>query len=79
MKKACEPLQSTAENIFAKGEELGLKIVVMCLTCGAASFSSLTYFAPIVGSSTEKPVILPPGLARLCTKPWATGSAMAPL
>jgi len=28
----------------------------------------------MLGSSDPKPVMLPPGRARLCTKPWATGN-----
>jgi hypothetical protein len=38
------------------------------------SLSSWSHFAPTVGSRFEKPVMLPPGCAKLCTMPWVTGS-----
>jgi hypothetical protein len=42
-------------------------------TRGAIPLSSSSNFDPKLGSKTEKPVKLPPGRARLCTKPSATG------
>src|SRR6266853_5507548 len=44
---------------------------------GAISLSRSSHFAPKVGSGWVKPVRLPPGWARLATKPWATGSLTA--
>src|SRR6266851_2131331 len=44
---------------------------------GAISLSRSSHFAPKVGSRWVKPVRLPPGWARLATKPWATGSLTA--
>ena len=47
---------------------------VIRLTPGAISLSSVSHF-PIVGKSMRvKPVMLPPGRARLATKPCPTGS-----
>jgi hypothetical protein len=39
--------------------------------------SRLSHFAPSVGSRLEKPVMLPPGCARLATRSSATGSLTA--
>src|SRR6266446_1815670 len=44
---------------------------------GTISLSRSSHFAPKVGSRWVKPVRLPPGWARLATKPWATGSLTA--
>src|SRR6516162_7114780 len=44
------------------------------VTLGAISLSNWSHF-PISGASKElKPVMLPPGRARLWTNPWPTGS-----
>src|SRR5580704_7427433 len=42
---------------------------------GATSFSNCSHFPIIEGSRTPNPVTLPPGRARLCTKPDPTGSS----
>ena len=44
------------------------------VTFGAISFKSSSHFAAIPNSLTMNPVALPPGRARLSTKPAATGS-----
>jgi hypothetical protein len=44
------------------------------ITRGAISLSSSTHFPPMVVSKFVKPVVLPPGRARLATKPRSTGS-----
>jgi len=64
-------------NIRANGAESGLNMTVIDSRRGTISLSSCTHFAPMLGSSVPKPVTLPPGWAKLCMKPWATGSAMA--
>jgi len=45
--------------------------------CGATCFSIPSNFALKLGSITAKLVKLPPGWARLCTKPSPTGSPLA--
>ena len=45
-----------------------------CLRLGAISLSSSGHFPPNVGSLEVNPVIMPPGRARLATKPLPTGS-----
>ena len=47
------------------------------LTCGAASFRTASHLPPIEGSKLVNPVTLPPGRARLATKPPPTGSPTA--
>src|SRR5262245_20185211 len=44
------------------------------VTDGAISFSSSNHFPPKLYSKAMKPVALPPGRAKLSTKPAATGS-----
>ncbi len=44
------------------------------VVCGASSFSSSSHLALVLNSNVEKPVTLPPGCARLPTKPAPTGS-----
>src|SRR5262245_40462987 len=46
------------------------------VTRGAISLSSSNHFAPMPYSNTVKPVTLPPGRARLSTKPAPTGSGV---
>src|SRR5262249_41620288 len=46
------------------------------VTRGAISFSSSIHFAPVPYSIWVNPVALPPGRARLATKPAATGSGV---
>src|SRR6516165_8266411 len=46
------------------------------VTCGAISLSSSNHFAPMPYSYSIKPVTLPPGRARLSTKPAPTGSGV---
>src|SRR6185503_2365274 len=46
------------------------------VTWGPISLSSSTHFALMPYSNDVKPVVLPPGRARLATKPAPTGSAM---
>ena len=43
-------------------------------TRGTVSFSSSTHLPPSEPSIVEKPVALPPGRAKLATKPLPTGS-----
>ena len=47
---------------------------VTCATRGAISLSSSSHFSPLSNSPLVNPVILPPGLAKLATKPLTTGS-----
>jgi hypothetical protein len=54
----------------------GLIRTATCPTPGAISLSTSRSFAPTLVSKTVKPVRLPPGCARLCTSPSATGSAL---
>src|SRR5262249_19500162 len=44
------------------------------VTRGAISLSSSSHFAPKANSTFMKPVVLPPGRARLATKALPTGS-----
>src|SRR5215471_5251522 len=44
------------------------------VTLGAISLRSSSHFAPMLNSNKTKPVALPPGRARLSTKPAPTGS-----
>src|SRR4029450_4804991 len=46
------------------------------VTAGAASLSSSSHLPPTEKSTKSKPVMLPPGRARLLTKPWTTGAAI---
>ena len=46
------------------------------VTLGAMSLSSSNHFAPIPYSAEVKPVALPPGRAKLATKPAPTGSGV---
>ena len=46
------------------------------VTRGSISLSSSSHFALVPYSNEMKPVVLPPGRARLATKPALTGSAM---
>jgi len=43
------------------GDEPGLKITAIDRTPDAISLSNSTHFAPMSGSSTPNPVIIPPG------------------
>src|SRR5262245_50335673 len=54
---------------------LGLKIAAARATRGATALSSSSHLPPIEGSKLVNPVILPPGRARLATKPAPTGFA----
>src|SRR5262249_45998008 len=56
------------------GAVFGLKIVVTLLRLGAICLRAPTHLVPNDNSNTAKPVILPPGCARLATRPWPTGS-----
>src|SRR5215831_19309788 len=47
------------------------------VTRGVISLSSSSHFPAMLYSNTRKPVALPPGRARLSTKPAPTGSATA--
>jgi hypothetical protein len=47
------------------------------LTGGAMSRRSSSHLLPMVASKLMKPVALPPGRARLCTKPGPIGSDTA--
>ena len=49
-------------------------MIIMRLTRGAISFSSSNHFPPRESSKFVNPVTLPPGRARLSTKPACTGS-----
>jgi hypothetical protein len=44
------------------------------VTRGSASLSNSSHFVPILYSSSMNPVVLPPGRAKLATKPAPTGS-----
>src|SRR6516165_7967635 len=57
------------------GVVAGLNKKATRLTCGAISLRSSSHLLVIVGSVRVKPVTLPPGRARLATKPLPTGSA----
>ena len=59
----------------AYGVVAGLNRKAARLTRGAISLSSSSHLPVIVGSIIVKPVALPPGRARLFTKPLPTGSA----
>ena len=45
---------------------------------GATSLSNSSHFAPIAYSKAVNPVVLPPGRAKLSTKPAPTGSMTPP-
>jgi len=51
-----------------------LNITATRVVCGTISLSSWSHLPPISGSKLLKPVIFPPGCARLGTRPWPTGS-----
>src|SRR6266436_3284012 len=59
----------------AYGAVAGLNKMAARLTRGAISLSSSSHLPVIVGSITVNPVALPPGWAKLSTKPLPTGSA----
>ncbi len=52
------------------------RIIAARVTLGAISLSSSSHFPPMPYSRVVKPVMLPPGRAKLSTKPAPTGSAM---
>src|SRR5262249_52108915 len=54
--------------------DAGLNMIATRGMGGAMSLSSSTHLPPTLGSRFVNPVVLPPGRARLATKPWATGS-----
>ena len=53
----------------------GSRRTAALVTPGAISLSSSNHFPPMPYSNSIKPVALPPGRARLSTKPAPTGSA----
>ena len=59
----------------AYGADAGLNSIATRSTRGAICLSSSSHLPAIVGSETLKPVTLPPGRAKLATKPLPTGSA----
>src|SRR5205085_2659005 len=61
-------------NCRAIGVDAGLNTTAQCVTCGANCLSSSTHLPAILGSKFVKPVMLPPGRARLLTYPRSTGS-----
>jgi hypothetical protein len=69
----CEAVSAERTNARAK-VEAGLNKVATRVTRGAISLSSSTHFPPMVVSKFVKPLVLPPGRARLATKPRSTGS-----
>jgi hypothetical protein len=52
----------------------GFRMTAACVMPGAICLSSSTHFALMPYSNMRKPVALPPGRARLSTKPAPTGS-----
>ena len=46
-------------------EEAGLNMATKRVTCGAISFNSSSHFPPMLVSKLVKPVVLPPGVAKL--------------
>src|SRR5436853_507254 len=54
----------------------GCRRIATLLTSGAISFSNPSHLPPIPSSKLVNPVTLPPGLAKLSTKPLPTGSAI---
>ena len=56
------------------GEVSGLNRTATRARPGAISLSKSSHFPPTENSYMLKPVILPPGLVRLATKPCSTGS-----
>src|SRR5262249_37056204 len=54
----------------------GLRMTPTRVTCGATSLSSSSDFPYLSNSPGAKPVMLPPGRARLATKPLPTGSVI---
>src|SRR6516164_446030 len=56
---------------------LRFRMTAACLTWGAICLSSSSHFPLIPYSADAKPVALPPGRARLSTKPPATGQMLA--
>src|SRR5262249_44503759 len=70
---------AAALNGFRKmsryGVVAGLNKKAARLTLGAISLSSSSHLLAIVGSVKMKPVTLPPGRAKLATKPLPIGSA----
>ena len=52
------------------------KVIAMRVTSGAISLSNPSHLPPIPSSKLVNPVMLPPGFAKLSTKPLPTGSAI---
>src|ERR1700741_5214691 len=69
---AAAPIDRRKE--FDCGDVSGLNITATLVKSGAVCFKSLSHLPPIENSYAVKPVILPPGFARLVTKPCSTGS-----
>src|SRR5215469_5185366 len=61
-------------NFSAKGPASGLKINAQRPSSGAISLMSSNHLAPIANSKLVNPVMLPPGRAKLETKPCPIGS-----
>ena len=49
-------------------------MIAACSACGISSLSNSSHFTPIENSCCVKPVMFPPGRARLLTNPAPTGS-----
>src|SRR5204862_2937732 len=65
-----------APNSPSPADMAGSRTIPTRLTCGDIYLSSSNHFAPILYSAEVKPVALPPGRARLVTKPAPTGSGV---
>ena len=59
------------------GGDAGSRRTAARVTPGAISLSSSSHFPLMLNSNSMKPVALPPGRARLTTKPAPTGSVTA--
>ena len=66
-----------AANWLVPSPWVGSRSTATRATLGAISLSSSSLFPPMLYSTVMNPVTLPPGRARLSTKPAATGSTAA--
>src|SRR6476659_8198606 len=64
----------TAANCPMPAAEVGSRSTKARVTLGAICLSNSAHLPLMLYSKFEKPVILPPGWAMLCTKPAPTGS-----
>ena len=76
MPNSRDPASMERSKYSAWGATSELNIVAERASFGATSFSNPNHLPPIEGSKFVNPMTLPPGRARLATKPRSTGAVI---